>query len=171
METNKQARICGGIILSLAMMYYGYQVYDYSISWYEMEKLKNATVCFEVDILESWLISHNIIWLLALSLLLLILIIPEIQALFLCFLYILGPLYLSWSLVATVYYGLFMACCREIRDRCVNFYPFQDPPGFIALITVSIIFSSLLTIYLLSILLENLLSYFRERFQQYSHLL
>mmetsp|Transcript_32162 Transcript_32162/g.31913 ORF Transcript_32162/g.31913 Transcript_32162/m.31913 type:complete len:84 (+) Transcript_32162:261-512(+) len=81
-----------------------------------------------------------------------------------------GPVYLSWTLVAIGYYSWFLACCKKEQDQCTDFYPYQNPAGFIALIIVSLVFSALITLYLLSIIIQALWSYFRTRYQQYSHL-
>lgn len=171
MESAKQLRVFGGVITTLAMLYYGYQIYIYLSDWYSLDDIQEDTKCDEIFTLELWLLSQNIIWLLSLSFLLVVIMVPEFYKLLLCFLYFMGPVYLSWTLVAIGYYSWFLSCCKSEQDKCTDFYPYVSPAGFIALIIVSVLFSALITIYLLSILLQAILSYIRTHYQQYSDLL
>jgi hypothetical protein len=169
MDTNnKELRVSGGIAIFLAMLYYAYQIYTYLSNWYSLSDIQNDTSCDEIFTLELWLLSQDIIWLLSLSLLLTVLIDPELYKLLLCFLYLMGPVYLMWTLVAIGYYSWFVTCCNKVEDNCTDFYPYQAPLGFITLLVVSLVFSSLITFYLLSILVQALWGYFRSRFQQYT---
>jgi hypothetical protein len=170
MDSNKQLRIFGGAVTFLAMLYYAYQIYLYLAHWYSLSDIREDTSCDEIYTLELWLLSQNIIWLSSLVLLLIVLVVPELYKLLLCFLYLMGPVYLSWTLVAIGYYSWFLGCCHKAQDDCTEFYPYQSPSGFIALIIVSLVFSALITIYLLSIVVQTLWAYFRTRFQQYSEL-
>jgi len=155
----------------LAMLYYGYEVYLYLTNWYSLNEIQDDTNCDEIYTLELWLMSQNVIWLVSLSFLMIVLCEPEFYKLLLCFLYLMGPVYLSWTVVAIGSYSWFLACCKEKEDKCTDFYPYQNPAGFIALIIVSLVFSALITIYLLSIVIQALWSYMRNRYQHYTQLL
>lgn len=170
METNKKLRIIGGAVTFLAILYYGYQSYIYITNWESLNDIQSNTECDQVFSIELWLLSQNLIWIGSLGLVLLVLILPELYKLLLCFLYLMGPFYLAWTLVAIGYFASFLTCCTENDDKCTDYYPYQNPAGFIALLVVSLIFSGLITIYLLVIISQVLVSYFRSRFQQYSDL-
>lgn len=170
MESDKKVRIFGCASIILAMVYYGYEVYVYLSNWHSLSEIQGNTACYEIFTLELWLLSQNIIWLLSLVFLLIVLIIPELYKLLLCFLYLMGPVYLTWTFVAVGYYSWFLACCQKEQDNCVSYYPYETPTGFIALVVVSVVFSALITIYLMSLLLQIMLNYFRTRYQQYSSL-
>lgn len=171
MDSSKKLRIFGGAITFLAMVYYSYEIYLYLSDWYSLDDIQDDTDCEEIYTLELWLLSQNLIWLAALSFLLIVLIVPELYKLLLCFLYLMGPVYLTWTVVAIGYYSWFLGCCKKEQDKCTDFYPYQSPAGFIALIIVSIVFSALITLYLLSIIIQTLWAYFRTRYQQYTDLL
>ena len=171
MESSKSLRIFGGVITTLAMVYYGYEIYLYCNNWYSLEQIQDETACDQIYSLELWLLSQSITWLVSLTLLLAVLIFPSFYKLLLCFLYLMGPVYLTWTLVAIGYYTSFLACCRADEDECEDYYPYYSPAGFIALIIVSLVFSSLITLYLLSIVVQALWAYFRRNFQQYTTLL
>lgn len=170
MDPVKKLRIFGIGITVLAMAYYSYEVYLYLADWYSLEDIQEDTACDEIFTLELWLLSQNLIWLSSLSCLLLVLILPELYKLLLCFLYLMGPVYLTWTLVAVGYYTWFLTCCNKESDQCTDFYPYKSPAGFIALIIVSIVFSALITIYLLSIVIHAILVYLHRHFQQYEDL-
>ena len=82
-----------------------------------------------------------------------------------------GPVYLTWTGVAIGYYSWFLGCCQTAQDKCTDFYPYQSPAGFIALIIVTLVFSGLITVYLMSIVIQTLWNYFRIRYQQYTDLI
>ncbi|OMJ78382.1 hypothetical protein SteCoe_21814 [Stentor coeruleus] len=170
MDSNKKIRIFGGVITLLAMAYYGYQIYLYLSNWYSLDDIQEDTACDEIFTLELWLLSQNIIWLTSLGFLMIVLIIPEFYKLLLCFLYLMGPVYLTWTFVAIGYYSWFLGCCNSEQDSCVDYYPYLSPAGFIALIIVSVVFSALITIYLLSIIIQTLWGYIRTRYQNYTDL-
>ena len=170
MDSNKNLRIFGGVITTLAMVYYGYQAYIYVSNWYSLEDIQEDTSCDEIFTLELWLLSQNVLWVASLGLLLVVLIAPELYKLLLCFLYLMGPVYLTWTLVAIGYFSWFLTCCKKEEDKCTEFYPYKNPAGFIALIIVSAVFSTLITIYLLSVLLQALWGFFRTRYHQYTDL-
>ena len=170
MDSNKNLRAFGVGVTILAMLYYGYQIYIYLSNWYSLDEIQDDTACDEIFTLQLWLLSQNVIWLISLCFLLIVLIEPECYKLLLCFLYFMGPVYLMWTIVAIGYYSWFLSCCRKEQDACIDFYPYQSPAGFIALIIVSLVFSALITIYLISIIIQTLWSYFRTRYQHYTDL-
>ena len=171
MESSKKLRIFGGVITTLAMLYYSYEIYLYTDNWYSKGDIQEDTACGQVYALELWLLSQNIIWLISLLILLVVLVHPDFYKLLLCFLYFMGPVYLTWTLVAVGYFSAFLACCRDEEDGCTDYYPYASPAGFIALIIVNLILSSLVTLYLLSLVAQALWIYIRQRYQHYINLL
>ena len=114
-------------MISLAMLYYSYQIYLYSENWYSLDDIQEDTECDEMFSLEIWLFSQNILWLLSLLILLVVLLHPEFYKLLLCFLYFMGPVYLTWTLVALGYFSAFLACCKTEEDGCTEYYPYYSP--------------------------------------------
>jgi hypothetical protein len=170
MESSKTLRAFGGFITCLTMLHYVYQIYLYVENWSSLESIQESTDCDEIYTLQLWLLSQNVIWLIGLSLLLVVLILTDFYKLLLCFLYLMGPVYLIWTTVAIVYYTYFLDCCKKKMDKCCDFYPYQSPSSFVSLIIISLIFSVLISFYLLSIIFQSLLSYIRTRYQRYSDL-
>lgn len=74
-------------------------------------------------------------------------------------------------MVVIGYYTAFIACCRLEEDKCTDYYPYSNFTGFVALFIVSLVFSALITLYLISIITQVLWSYFRVYFQNYIELL
>jgi hypothetical protein len=171
MESTKKLRVFGAVITLIAMIYYSYQIYLYILDWYSLDDIRFDTECDEIFTLELWLLSQNIIWLSALTLLLVVIAVPDFYKLLLCFLYLMGPVYLTWTIVAVGYYSWFLGCCHIQQDKCTEFYPYESPTGFIALIVVSLVFSALITVYLVSILVQSLWSFIRVRYQGYADLI
>lgn len=155
----------------MAMMYYAYEIYLYAANWYSLGEIQDDTHCDQIFPLEIWLVSQNVIWLVSLGFLMTVLLFPVTYKLLLCFLYLLGPVYLTWTIVAVGYYSAFLACCTSKEDKCTEYYPYYSPAGFVSLILISLMFSSLITVYLVSIIVQALWAYFRHRFSQYIELL
>ena len=147
---------------------HGYQTYLYAEDWYSLGDYQKMTDCTQIYALELWSISQSILWAISLCFLLVIIIDPELYKLLLCFFYFLGPVYLTWTCVAVCFYSYFLDCCKD--EDCSDFYPYQSIGGFIALLIVSLVFSGLLSVYLISIIVQALWEYFRTRYRGYADL-
>lgn len=146
-----KARTMGFVGCSLALCYYSYEVYAYASHWDSWAAIKQSTQCPQLYVLELWLLTQNVLWIVAIGLLMMVLVKPEGYKLLLCFLYLMGPVYFVWSGVSAGYYWAFVACCKEKLDGCINYYPFTNYSSFTALLTISLLFSGLISLYLLVI--------------------
>lgn len=166
-----KARTLGFVGCALAMSYYCYEVYAYMTHWDSWKVIKRSTQCPQLYVLELWLLTQNILWIAAISLLMVVLVKPEKYKLLLCFLYLMGPIYFLWSAVSTGYYWAFLSCCREKLDGCINYYPFTNSSSFAALLVISLLFSGLISVYLLVIVGAVFWRYLQRWVQNYAEVM
>lgn len=171
MEGSDKLRVFGGGVCGLAVLYYAYQIYYYVSNWYSVTDIKKDTSCTEIYMLEVWLLTQDILWLVSLFLVLVVLLKPEAFKLLLCFMYLMGPVYFSWSAVAVGYYSAFLACCKKSQDQCTTFYPYSHPASFVVLLLVSLIFSALISVYLLALVTSVFWRYVSHRLESYRSLM
>ena len=166
-----KARAFGLAGCSLALLYYSYEIYAYATHWDSRSDIKRTTQCGQIYDLELWLLTQNILWISSILMLMAVLLKPSFYRLLLCFLYVMGPVYLMWSAAATWFYWNFVACCKNHLDGCVNYYPFTNASSFFALLVISIVFSALISVYLLVIVGAVFWRYIERWLHQYSTLL
>lgn len=170
MEREDKARTFGFLGCSLALIYYAYEVYFYAKHWSSMKDIKETTQCRQIYVLELWLLTQNLLWVTSILMLMAVLVQPTLYKLLLCFLYIMGPVYFLWTGVAMGYDWAFEACCKEHMDGCVHFYPYTNASGFFALLVVSLLFSALISLYLIVIVAAVFWRYVERAWNQYSSL-
>ena len=166
-----KVRTFGFIGCALALLYYSYEIYAYASHWNSLSDIKQSTQCTEIYVLELWLLTQNVLWITSIVMLMVVLVQPEYYKLLLCFLYVMGPVYFLWSAVSTTYYWAFVACCKAHLDGCVHFYPFSKAPSFFALLVVSLLFSGIISVYLVAIVGAVFWRYVERWLQQYSALM
>jgi len=171
MDSSKRLRVLGLFITLIGILYYIFQIYLYFSHWYSLNKIQDMTSCDQIFTIELWLLSQDCLWLLSLLLLVIVLAKPELYKLLLCFLYLMGPVYFTWTVVAIGYYSTFLACCKEEQDDCTGFYPYSKPASFILLLIVSLVFSALIGVYLIALVVHSLWRYLSARFSHYTDLI
>lgn len=78
-----------------------------------------------------------------------------------------GPVYFTWSGVAVGYFSAFYACCTKHEDKCVDYYPYSYPASFMILLAISIIFSALISLYLIALVGSVVIRYVQQRWMNY----
>lgn len=95
MEGNKRFRVFAGATIVFAMLFYSYEIYLYIENWSSLDEIQQETECDEMFVLELWSFSTNVIWIVSLSVLVLVLVLPRLYKLLLCFMYFMGPVYMT----------------------------------------------------------------------------
>ena len=152
---------------TLALLYYAYQVYNYSVHWYKESDIDETTKCSEIYVLEIWLLTQNILWIVSIVLVLIVLAKPQCYKLLLFFAYLMGPVYFTWSAVAVGYFTAFLTCCKEVDDNCVTYYPASHPSSFTILLGVSLLFSACISLYLIALVGTIAFRWLQTRWQSY----
>lgn len=152
---------------TLALLYYGYQVYNYSVHWYKESDIDASTKCSEIFVLEVWLLSQNVLWIISIVLVLIVLAKPECYKLLLFFAYLMGPVYFMWSAVATGYFTAFLNCCKQVDDACDQYYPASHPSSFTILLGISLLFSATISLYLITLVGSIAYRWAQSRWQSY----
>ena len=168
---GKTFRLLGVAICQFALGYYSIQIIQFLSHWYSFGDIGEYTECTQLYVLEIWLLTQSIIWVIGITLILIVLIQPELYKLLLCFLYLMGPIYFLWSAVSAGYFSSFIACCKEVEDECTSFYPFTNPGNFVILIAISVFFSAIVSLYLFSILVSVFWNQINRYIQSYRALL
>jgi hypothetical protein len=111
-----------------------------------------------------------VLWIASIVLLLVVLIKPSLYKLLLFFAYLMGPVYFTWSGVAVGYFSAFLACCKKHEDSCIEYYPSSHPASFMVLLAISLIFSALISIYLIILVSAIVWRYVQTRLASYANL-
>jgi hypothetical protein len=171
MTGGKTFRALGVTICVFALMYYSFQILQFLSHWYSLEDIGEYTECTQLYVLEIWLLTQSVLWVIGITLMLIVLIKPELYKLLLCFLYLMGPVYFVWTAVSAACFSSFIACCKEVEDECKSFYPFTNPGNFVILIAISLFFSAMVSLYLFSILVSVFWHHINRYIQNYRSLL
>ena len=171
MEREDKARTFGFVGCALALLYYVYEVCFYAKHWNSIRDIKHSTQCRQIYLLELWLLTQNVLWAASILMLMAVLLKPTLYKLLLCFLYVMGPVYFLWTGVAAWYSWSFSACCKENLDGCVHYYPYTNSSSFSTLLVVSLLFSALISLYLLAIVASVFWRYVERWWSDYSPLL
>lgn len=167
MENSSKLRLAGGIVSSLAILYYLFEIEQQIENWVSYDDIINATDCPQVYGLEIWLLTQSGIWCGSICIMLFVFISPQMFKLMLCFMYLVGPVFFMWTIFALVVQVSFVNCCAKEMDKCEDFYPFKNSSNFVVLLVVSLLFSVSVTVLLVSILISALWQQVRNSVLRY----
>lgn len=148
-------RLLGSLFCVVGMVYYMYEIYNNIDNWYSRSAIDDMTQCSEVFVLQAWLITQSFIWCFSIIITLSFLVDPDFYQTMLCFVYLLGPTHLIWTIVAVISFVSFTICCKEAQDGCRNFYPYKDAVSMGILLGFSLVFALLVTVFLLTVMFQT----------------
>lgn len=67
-----------------------------------------------------------------------------------------GPAYFTYNFAISIIYYLFLECCEEANDACVEYGPYSNKGNFLVILTTSLIYSAGMSLYLVVVLGKSL---------------